>query len=586
MLFVVEKKTFNDTIELELVKKFCHDESHSYVLTDEFPNEDMNIVIPIGSVDWCEKKYGKIYGPQYGIKKHQILPLNYPRQFNDFYGREIEEKTVKDFKEDQENITSKIFIKSADKYKNWKPFIYDYENKEYPEYFNNPDEKIYCCQAFDKVLNEWRYYISKGKLIFAAWYDGFESDEFYSDEKNIPEAPELPEKLQELLTNSKFSGVLDMGYVLIDNQKKFIIIETCHPYGIGWYSDDLEKYNDYCNLLISFDKFMKSYCDLRGEICPICTNEMSFFNKTIKLGYKTQNFNCHQECFDEDVFMKMTPEHFEICNNCEGSIYFYSENSDGEYAINHAYCYNCGKIKKKLENNSKKPIFNIKIFNEENVPIEELLIQVGRERILDYIEYEDLNLPEEFVEKELTAEDFDVSYSAEITEELKPKEEKNEKFFIEFENKERREINVVEIKEYNPPTFFFKNNYDNKTYPLDWIINKTVKLVSVVNKKEFVYDYELKGKSKGMSNMYEEDEERVAELKKYLNHLEKDVNIRLENNFYLFESESIKGYMLFADHGDQVVFRELTLDLNKDDLLYELYPEKKNSSFINMILAM
>ena len=75
MLFLIEKNTFNDSIELDMIKKYCENKLNSYILTDEFPEENLNKVIPVGSVDWCERKYGKLFGIKFGKKVNKICTV-------------------------------------------------------------------------------------------------------------------------------------------------------------------------------------------------------------------------------------------------------------------------------------------------------------------------------------------------------------------------------------------------------------------------------------------------------------------------------------------------------------------------------
>lgn len=35
---------------------------------------------------------------------------------------------------------------------------------------------------------------------------------------------------------------------------KLTLVESCHPYGVGWYSDDKDK---YITFLVESDKYLK-----------------------------------------------------------------------------------------------------------------------------------------------------------------------------------------------------------------------------------------------------------------------------------------------------------------------------------------
>lgn len=581
MLFLVEKNTFNDSIELDMIKKYCENKLNSYILTNEFPEDNLNKVIPVGSVDWCERKYGKLFGIKFGKKVNQILPVNYPSLFYEFYKRDIQKKTV------SEILTSKnIFIKSAEKYKKWKPFIYNADKTKLLDYNIDFNEKIYCCKAFDKIYNEWRYYIKNGKIVCSAWYDGCESDEFYCNKENIPKSPELPEGLLNIISISNFSGVIDIGDVLMNDNRELVIIETCHPYAIGWYFDDLDTFNDYCELLISFDKFMFKYSNkLTNGSCPVCYDELDvdYLNYKVKLGFNDRSFVCHSKCFNKEVFDKLTPSHYELCTKCSRSIYFYEEKNSNDFEVNKKYCYNCKKIDK-VENTKEK--FNNKVSNENEIPIDILFKQKLKERceLLDEIDYDEIDEKDEYKENE--TKNISLQYSSEITDDLKPKENEIEKYYIEFENKEKIEIKLSSILESNPPIFIFNNEYDNTTKPVEWITNNSVKFIAVINKNKFSYDFD--NLEFVMSKSKTEDDDRLEELKKYLVHLEDEINIRSETTFIRLLNKDKNKFLspesrkiLFAIHDDKIVFRHLYFKLTFDNFYEELC--KKNSANQNNI---
>lgn len=152
--------------------------------------------IPIGSVEWVEGYLGKFIKPDY-----------FPNFLNQFLYRKIWISNSSDHK-----LYGK-FIKPADRYKLFDGFIFtgDQENKFSGEYW---------VSDVVNFVNEFRYYVTRGKIIFSSWYKG-DNDEL--------KPPELDFKIP-----NTWSGTIDMGYL---DTGEFALVECHHPYACGWYGN-------------------------------------------------------------------------------------------------------------------------------------------------------------------------------------------------------------------------------------------------------------------------------------------------------------------------------------------------------------
>ena len=157
--------------------------------------------MPSGSVEWCLKSLGK-----------NIIPNYYPEWLSNHLYRKV-------WKEDKWPLGKKVFIKPADKYKRFTGFetTGTYKKKKKPPYW---------CSEIVEFVNEWRYYISGGKVLTGEWYWG--------DEINTPDAPELSINIPEA-----FYGTLDFGITKTGN---FSLVEAHHPFACGWYGKQHEIY--------------------------------------------------------------------------------------------------------------------------------------------------------------------------------------------------------------------------------------------------------------------------------------------------------------------------------------------------------
>lgn len=154
--------------------------------------------IPVGNVDFCESF----------IQKDKTLPNYFPHFVKDYLFRDI-------WTSDKWVLKKNVFVKPADKHKRFNGFITigGYRKKK---------KGPLICSSVVKFINEWRYYISNGKVLTGEWYSG--------DEENTPDAPLLDIEIPE-----NFCGTIDMGML---DTGKFAVVECHPPYSCGWYGKD------------------------------------------------------------------------------------------------------------------------------------------------------------------------------------------------------------------------------------------------------------------------------------------------------------------------------------------------------------
>jgi len=177
----------------------AHDIPHIKSTT---PNPDY---IPIGSVEWCLENLGTNIPPDY---------------FPDFMYKYLYRKIGYNKHVRTKKLKGKCFVKPNDRYKKFDGYITD------EDFGETRDDYIYS--EVVNFVEEWRYYISKGKIITANWYKG---------EEKIIDPPELKVDMPE-----DFSGTLDMG--LLDNGK-FALVESHHPFACGWYNKNWDLYKQW-----------------------------------------------------------------------------------------------------------------------------------------------------------------------------------------------------------------------------------------------------------------------------------------------------------------------------------------------------
>jgi hypothetical protein len=201
------------TIEASRLTMFCHLNdikliriNRNYGLEDKY--------IPCGSVEWCEIILGK-----------KIIPDYYPEWLQDHLYRKV-------WKADKWPL-QRVFIKPSERYKRFsgKTTTGTYKGKKKPPYW---------CSEIVHFQNEWRYYISNGKVLCSGWYSG--------DEEKTPDAPELKINIP-----SNFCGAVDFGTL---SSGELALVEVNHPFSCGWYGSR-EQDHLYFQWLIDGWVYMK-----------------------------------------------------------------------------------------------------------------------------------------------------------------------------------------------------------------------------------------------------------------------------------------------------------------------------------------
>lgn len=201
------------SIEASRLTMFCHLNdiklirlNRNYGLSDDW--------IPCGSVEWCEIILGKKIAPDY-----------YPEWLQSHLYRKV-------WIADKWPL-QKVFIKPADRYKRFtgKVTTGEYKGKKKPPYW---------CSDIVQFTNEWRYYVSNGRILCFGWYSG--------DEINTPDAPEIKIDIP-----SDFCGAIDFGTL---SSGELALVEVNHPFACGWYGNR-DQDHLYFQWLIDGWKYMK-----------------------------------------------------------------------------------------------------------------------------------------------------------------------------------------------------------------------------------------------------------------------------------------------------------------------------------------
>jgi len=199
----------DDSVEARRITAFCiiHDISHLRVRnTEPCPKN----YVPSGSVEWCTLSLG-----------YNVIPDYYPDWLQPYLYRKVWKSN--------KWLMKKAFVKPADMHKRFSGKITSgsYKGKKKPPFWYS---------EIISFVNEWRYYISNGKILCGEWYQG--------DEEKMPNAPFTDMKYSVLYFPKDFCGAVDFGETI---EGKFALIESQHPYSCGWYGKEHEI---YCQWLI------------------------------------------------------------------------------------------------------------------------------------------------------------------------------------------------------------------------------------------------------------------------------------------------------------------------------------------------
>jgi len=179
-------------------------------------NLDVANYVPCSSVEWCSKILG-----------YNVKPNYYPDWLKKYLYRNVWETN-------KWPLGKKVFIKPADKYKRFNGFITT-------GIYSKKKKSPFWCSDIVYFKNEWRYYISNGKILCSGWYLG--------DEINIPEVPILNINIPK-----DYCGAVDFGEL---KTGKLALVETNHPFACGWYGKQSEDYL-YFQWLVNGWKYMQN----------------------------------------------------------------------------------------------------------------------------------------------------------------------------------------------------------------------------------------------------------------------------------------------------------------------------------------
>lgn len=154
--------------------------------------------IVIGTVEFCEEVLNKNITPDYFPEF--IQQQGYPKR---------------KFWIQNEYPKPNIFCKPAHKYKIFGAHI----TNEYPTKGTIDSSYSYFCSEVVTFIDEWRYYVANGEVLFSAWYKGLDDIE--------KPAPKL-----EINFPENYCGAVDFG---VKDNGEFDIIEAHHPFACGWY---------------------------------------------------------------------------------------------------------------------------------------------------------------------------------------------------------------------------------------------------------------------------------------------------------------------------------------------------------------
>ncbi|HRA10047.1 MAG TPA: ATP-grasp domain-containing protein [Chitinophagaceae bacterium] len=177
------------------------------------PKDFTENCIPIGDVEYCEAAL-------LGLGISKPVPDFYPEflchlMFRHFYIIDLNRKGFSELKD--KPISTDVFIKDSTSYKHNVSRIYKVGEKR-PNGINYYVDPVSFTQ-------EWRYYVSNGKVLTTGWYDG--------DDEEEP-APEL-----DIAWPEDFCGAVDFGRL---DTGVIALVESHDPYACGHYSDDHEAY--------------------------------------------------------------------------------------------------------------------------------------------------------------------------------------------------------------------------------------------------------------------------------------------------------------------------------------------------------
>jgi hypothetical protein len=172
--------------------------------------------MPVGTVEWFLH-----------VTRWKIKPDNYPEFLQPYLKRNIWET-------DTWPLGEKVFIKPSDKYKRFNGRLTDggYRGKK---------KGPYLCSDIITFTNEWRYYISHGKIVEARWYMGKEQEE-------------VPAPFLDVVWPVDWVGSADFG---MTHDRGLALVETHDPFATGWYGT-LTQYEIFGQWMVDGWEYLQS----------------------------------------------------------------------------------------------------------------------------------------------------------------------------------------------------------------------------------------------------------------------------------------------------------------------------------------
>lgn len=186
--------------------------------------------IPVGSVEYCYNEYDRRFGINCPIDFFPKFLRNYLKRdvlLIEVYNGNIDNCALVSSRHQvgwPVEALWKIdwFVKSATVFKD--------DNNGFvsgTKLHTLKNDLYYITEPFN-IVNEFRYYVAKGRLIDVGWYDG-------DDEDAIP--PQLP-----IIFPPDFSGAVDFATTPGNNIE---LMESHPPFACGWYGEDNNKYAEW-----------------------------------------------------------------------------------------------------------------------------------------------------------------------------------------------------------------------------------------------------------------------------------------------------------------------------------------------------
>jgi hypothetical protein len=195
-------RPFDTSVEAERLIAFCLKNGIPYkeIKKGKCPPD----LVPCGSLKWCLESLERL-----------VIPDYYPTWLSPYFNRRIWFS--------KKWPLERVFIKPADTYKRFDGFITSgtYSGKKATPFW---------CSEVVQFGNEWRYYVTEGKVVCSGWYWNSKVVDLPSLSAEKSSAPPAP-NISHIEIPHSFSGTLDFG----DCNGSLTLVEAHHPIACGWY---------------------------------------------------------------------------------------------------------------------------------------------------------------------------------------------------------------------------------------------------------------------------------------------------------------------------------------------------------------